>query len=136
MEIYPELHAALLYLSKDDQGQFRINKGDTEGFVNYPLSIKNIIFSTFIREEEGLVKLSFRSQNSFPCNEFAAEFFNGGGHLNASGGEHIGSLEEALRIFQTDSKHMKISFEKPTTNFNPFLRIDNVYFGVIDVFFT
>ncbi len=104
MEIYPELHAALLYLSKDDQGQFRINKGDTEGFVNYPLSIKNIIFSTFIREEEGLVKLSFRSQNSFPCNEFAAEFFNGGGHLNASGGEHIGSLEEALRIFSDGLK--------------------------------
>jgi len=99
MEIYPDLHAALIYLSKDDQAQFRFSKGDTEGFVNYPLSIKDIIFSTFIREDEGLIKLSFRSQLSFPCNEFAAEFFNGGGHLNASGGEHYGTFEEALRIY-------------------------------------
>lgn len=85
MEVYPELHSALLYLSREDQAQFEFNKGDTEGFANFPLSIKDIIFSTFIREEDGLVKLSFRSQQSFPSNEFAAEFFNGGGHLNAAG---------------------------------------------------
>lgn len=99
MQIYPDLHAALLYLSKEDQSQFRFGKGDTEGFVNYPLSIKNIIFSTFIREDEGMIKLSFRSQLTFPCNEFAADFFNGGGHLNASGGEYYGAFEEALQIY-------------------------------------
>lgn len=100
MEVYPELHSALLYLSREDQAQFRFNKGDTEGFVNYPLSIKGIIFTTFIREDEDLIKLSFRSQKSFPCNEFAADFFNGGGHLNASGGEFYGSFEEALHVFK------------------------------------
>lgn len=99
MEIYPDLHAALIRLSREDQAQFRFNKGDTEGFVNYPLSIRGIIFSTFIREDEGLIKLSFRSQKSFPCNEFAAAFFNGGGHLNASGGEFYGSFEEALHAY-------------------------------------
>jgi phosphoesterase RecJ-like protein len=99
MEIYPEIHSALLYLSKDDQAQFRFSKGDTEGFVNYPLGIKGIFFSTFIREDDGLIKLSFRSQGSFPCNEFAAGFFNGGGHLNASGGEFYGSFDEAIRVF-------------------------------------
>lgn len=104
MEIYPHLHSALLYLSKEDQAQFRFSKGDTEGFVNYPLSIKGVIFSTFIREDEGLIKLSFRSQLSFPCNEFAAEFFNGGGHLNASGGEHYGTFEEALLIYSEGLK--------------------------------
>lgn len=104
MEIYHDLHAALIYLSKEDQAQFRFSKGDTEGFVNYPLSIKDIIFSTFIREDEGLTKLSFRSQLSFPCNEFAAEFFNGGGHLNASGGEYYGTFEEALRIYSDGLK--------------------------------
>ena len=108
MEIYPDLHAALIYLSRDDQAQFRFSKGDTEGFVNYPLSIRNIIFSTFIREDEGLIKLSFRSQLSFPCNEFAAEFFNGGGHLNASGGEFYGTFEDALRIYAEGLK----SYEK------------------------
>lgn len=99
MEIFPDLHAALIWLSKEDQAKFQFNKGDTEGFVNYPLSIRGIIFSTFIREEEGLIKLSFRSQLSFPCNEFAFDFFNGGGHLNASGGEFYGSLEMALQTY-------------------------------------
>lgn len=99
MKIYPESHAALLYLSKEDQSQFRFNKGDTEGFVNIPLGIKGIIFSTFIREDDDMIKLSFRSQKTFPCNEFAADFFNGGGHLNASGGEFFGPFEEALILF-------------------------------------
>lgn len=99
MEVYPELHSALLYLSKEDLSPFRFSKGDTEGFVNYPLSIKGIIFTTFIREDDDLIKLSFRSQKSFPCNEFAADFFNGGGHLNASGGEFYGTFEEAIRVF-------------------------------------
>jgi phosphoesterase RecJ-like protein len=100
MEIFPEQHAALIYLSKADQAQFAISKGDTEGFVNYPLSIKGIIFSTFIREDDGLIKLSFRSQKSFPCNKFAANFFSGGGHLNASGGEFHGKMEDAIAIFK------------------------------------
>lgn len=104
MVIYPDLHAALIWLSKEDQQQFQFNKGDTEGFVNYPLSIKGIIFSTFIREDEELIKLSFRSQLSFPCNEFAAEFFNGGGHLNASGGEFYGTMDEAIKIYSEGLK--------------------------------
>ncbi len=104
MEVYPELHSALLYLSKEDQAQFRFSKGDTEGFVNYPLSIKGILFSTFIREDEDLVKLSFRSQKSFPCNEFAADFFNGGGHLNASGGEFYGTFEQAIGVYKDGLK--------------------------------
>jgi len=100
MKVYPDLHTALIWLSLEDQKQFSYNKGDTEGFVNYPLSIKNIIFSAFIREDEELVKLSFRSQNTFPTNEFAARFFDGGGHLNASGGEFYGTLEEAVSFFE------------------------------------
>src|SRR5690554_6784902 len=104
MITYPELHSALLHLSREDQSQFQFNKGDTEGFVNYPLSIKNIIFSTFIRADEDLIKLSFRSQKSFPCNEFAAEFFNGGGHLNASGGEFYGTFQEALNTYSRGLK--------------------------------
>ncbi len=104
MKIYPELHSALIYLSIDDQSQFNLKKGDTEGFVNYPLNIKDIIFSTFIREDKELIKLSFRSQKTFPSNEFAAEFFNGGGHLNASGGEFYGKLEDAIEHFENGLK--------------------------------
>ena len=117
MEVYPELHSALLYLSREDQAQFEFNKGDTEGFANFPLSIKDIIFSTFIREEDGLVKLSFRSRQSFPCNEFAAEFFNGGGHLNAAGGEFHGPFEEALEIYAKGLKQYEKKIKKA---FNPF----------------
>lgn len=100
MKVYPELHTALIWLSLEDQKQFTYSKGDTEGFVNYPLSIKDIIFSAFIREDEELVKLSFRSQGTFPTNEFAGKFFNGGGHLNASGGEFYGTLEDAISLFE------------------------------------
>ena len=100
MKIYPEHRASLIYLSKEDQKQFTLTKGDTEGFVNYPLSIKNIIFSVFIREDEDLIKISLRSQGNFPSNEFAADFFNGGGHLNASGGEFYGNIEDAISLFE------------------------------------
>lgn len=104
MKIYPKLHTALIYLSKEDQKQFDYNKGDTEGFVNYPLSIRGIVFSTFIREDDDLIKISFRSQNTFPCNEFAAKYFGGGGHLNASGGEYYGTLQDAIAHFE---KHVE-----------------------------
>lgn len=100
MRIFPAHRAALIYLSREDQAPFSFNKGDTEGFVNYPLNIKDIVFSVFIREDEKLIKISLRSQGNFPCNQFAAEYFNGGGHLNASGGEHYGSMEEAIALFE------------------------------------
>ena len=100
MKVYPEHRAALVYLSKEDQAQFTMTKGDTEGFVNLPLSIKNIIFSVFIREDDQMVKISLRSQGDFPCNEFASDYFNGGGHLNASGGEFYGEIEDAISIFE------------------------------------
>ena len=100
MKLYPERKASLIYLSLEDQKQFNLTKGDTEGFVNYPLSIKGVLFSVFIREDEELTKVSLRSQGDFPCNKFAADFFNGGGHLNASGGEFYGNIEDAILLFE------------------------------------
>lgn len=111
MKIYPEHKASLIYLSKDDQKQFTLTKGDTEGFVNYPLSIKNIIFSVFIREDEELIKISLRSQGNFPSNEFATDFFNGGGHLNASGGEFYGNIEDAISLFEEGLKKYILKLE-------------------------
>ncbi|NLZ94684.1 MAG: bifunctional oligoribonuclease/PAP phosphatase NrnA [Bacteroidales bacterium] len=100
MKIYPEHKASLIYLSLEDQKQFDLAKGDTEGFVNYPLSIKGILFSAFIREDDELTKISLRSQGNFPCNKFAADYFNGGGHLNASGGEFHGEIKDAISLFE------------------------------------
>lgn len=91
MKVYPDYHAALISLTKAEQSQFDYVRGDSEGFVNIPLSIKGVIFSCFLREdtEKPMIKISLRSVGTFPCNQLAAEFFGGGGHLNASGGEFM-----------------------------------------------
>ncbi|HJD91668.1 DHH family phosphoesterase [Bacteroides coprosuis] len=108
MKVYPE-NTALLTLTDEEQDKFNFVKGDSEGFVNIPLSIKNVIFSCLLKEdgELNLIKVSLRSVGTFPCNELAAEFFNGGGHLNASGGEFYGTMEEAIERFEEAVKKYK-----------------------------
>jgi len=100
MKIYEEYGVALIWLSQGEQRKFNSKKGDTEGFANIPLNIKGIIFSAFFREDDGMIKISFRSQGEFPSNTFASQCYNGGGHLNAAGGEFYGSLEDAVKIFE------------------------------------
>ncbi|MEG1562695.1 MAG: DHH family phosphoesterase [Bacteroides sp.] len=102
MRVYADHNAALISLTCKEQGQFDYIKGDSEGFVNIPLTIKNVCFSCFLREdrERPLIKISLRSVGTFPCNKLAAEFFHGGGHLNASGGEYYGTMEEAVKVFE------------------------------------
>ena len=102
MTVYPDCNSALITLTKAEQSKFNYIKGDSEGFVNIPLSIKNVCFSCFLREdtEKPMIKISLRSVGTFPCNQLAAEFFNGGGHLNASGGEFFGTMEEAKAVFE------------------------------------
>ncbi|MDR1556459.1 MAG: bifunctional oligoribonuclease/PAP phosphatase NrnA [Tannerellaceae bacterium] len=100
MKLYPKKRTALLTLSQEELKRFHYMTGDTEGFVNLPLSINSIEFAVFIREDPDCVKLSFRSVGDFPCNEFAIRYFNGGGHKNASGGEFYGSLPEAVAAFE------------------------------------
>ena len=102
MQVFPQFNSALIWLTKEEQSKFQYVKVDTEGFVNIPLSIKNIIFSVFLREdtEKNMIKVSLRSVGTFPCNKVAAEFFNGGGHLNASGGEFYGTMDEAIDLFK------------------------------------
>jgi phosphoesterase RecJ-like protein len=102
MTVYSDCNSALITLTKAEQGKFHYIKGDSEGFVNIPLSIKNVRFSCFLREdtEKPMIKISLRSVGTFPCNQLAAEFFNGGGHLNASGGEFFGTMEEAKAVFE------------------------------------
>ena len=102
MQVFPEFNSALIWLDASEQKRFQYKKGDTEGFVNIPLSIKDVRFSVFLREdtEKKMIKVSLRSVGTFPCNKVAAEFFNGGGHLNASGGEFYGTMEEAIDLFK------------------------------------
>ena len=93
-------HAAYYTLSREDQKRFHFIKGDAEGLVNMPLQIKGLKLSISLREdtEKQMIWVSLRSVDNFPCNEVAAQFFNGGGHLNASGGKLACTLPEAVEI--------------------------------------
>ncbi len=112
MKLFKEHKTALITLSVEEQKRFYTKKGDTEGFVNIPLSVEGIVFSVFIREDKELVKLSLRSKGDFPCNEFAATHFNGGGHKNAAGGEFYGRLEDAIALFESVLPQYRTLLEK------------------------
>lgn len=99
MRIFPEHHVALIALSSKELKQFNFRSGDAEGIVNMPLQISDVYYSVFMREDTDKIKLSFRSQGDRPVNTFAADIFNGGGHKNAAGGEHYGTLREAVNLF-------------------------------------
>jgi phosphoesterase RecJ-like protein len=99
MTVLGDYHTAYICLTRKDLAEFKHVKGDTEGFVNLPLSIKGINFSVLFIEKESFVKLSFRSKGNFPVNEFAARYFSGGGHLNASGGEYYDTIENTISYF-------------------------------------
>ena len=91
----------ICFLSQDDLNKFNFKKGDTEGIVNYGLSIKKIKFSVIFIENkvENIIKISFRSKGDFDVNKFAREHFNGGGHLNAAGGASKVSLNDTIKKF-------------------------------------
>lgn len=99
MKLLPEYGAAYIWITKDELARFNHIKGDTEGFVNYPLSIKDIRFSVLFTELPDEIKLSLRSTGNIPVNEFAAKYFNGGGHLNAAGGRSTESMQETIDRF-------------------------------------
>jgi phosphoesterase RecJ-like protein len=99
MKIFDEYKTSLITLSEQEYLRFNPKRGDTEGFVNIPLSMEKIVFSAFIREDRNIVRISLRSKGTFPTNRFATEVYGGGGHLNASGGEFSGTLEAAAEKF-------------------------------------
>jgi phosphoesterase RecJ-like protein len=98
LNVIDDLHASFFSLTRQEMVKFHFIKGDAEGLVNIPLQIKRMKLSVSLREDnqqEGLIWVSLRSVDDFPCNKMAEEFFNGGGHLNASGGRLFGTIEEA-----------------------------------------
>jgi len=107
MRIYPEYHLSLITLSADELDQYHYQPGDTEGLVNMPLQIADVYYSVYMREErpkpgtpKPRIRISFRSQGDRPVNIWASEVFHGGGHMNASGGEMFGSLNQAVQLFE------------------------------------
>lgn len=104
MEVMDDLGVAFIQISKKDHNRFNIKKGDTEGIVNYGLSMAHIQCSAFFREDKGIVKISFRSKDDFDVNQFARKYFNGGGHINAAGGMSRESMSSAIEKFKQNIK--------------------------------
>lgn len=96
MELLTDHRCSLITLDADELQRFSYEKGDTEGLVNKPLAMPEIIWSVYLREDPGQIKVSMRSKGSFPVNEVCKQVFGGGGHLNAAGAEFKGSLTDCI----------------------------------------
>ncbi|WP_272148784.1 DHH family phosphoesterase [Tenacibaculum aiptasiae] len=101
MKVLPEYKTAFITLSEEEKKRFSYEKGDTEGVVNYALSLKGIVFAAIFIEdkEQGIIKMSLRSKGKFSVNQFARNYFNGGGHDNAAGGKSLESMEDTISKF-------------------------------------
>lgn len=110
MKVITEHKTTYITLTQDELNSFNYVKGDTEGIVNYGLSIKGIVFSAIFIEnkEENIIKISFRSQGDFDVNQFARNHFNGGGHRNAAGGKSELTMEETVQKFEMLVSKLKI----------------------------
>ncbi len=98
MQLFPDKGAALIVLSREDLERFNYKRGDSEGLVNKPLAIPGIYWSVFLREDPENIRVSCRSQGDFSVSDLCNRYFNGGGHMNAAGGELLCSIEEAEAI--------------------------------------
>ncbi|HKL37549.1 MAG TPA: bifunctional oligoribonuclease/PAP phosphatase NrnA [Bacteroidales bacterium] len=101
LKVLPEYGAAYISITREELRQFNYKRGDSEGFVNYPLSISGVMFSVIFIEQKDHVKISFRSKGDFQANRFADNHFNGGGHKNAAGGYSELSMDETLKKFES-----------------------------------
>jgi phosphoesterase RecJ-like protein len=100
MEILPEYQTGIITLTKEDYAAFDIQRGDTEGIVNYVLKLHGIKFAAFITEQPTIVKISLRSRGDFSVQEIAQKHFKGGGHRNAAGGASFIGLKATMRKFR------------------------------------
>lgn len=104
MEVFYEYNTALIAIPQTDLIKFNVKTGDTEGLVNYALSIKGIKLAAIIIDRGEERKSSFRSKGDFDVNTFARKYFNGGGHFNASGGFNKETLDEVINLFKSAMK--------------------------------
>lgn len=102
LEVVEEGKAAIIALSTADLERLNYVPGDTEGLVNWGLTIRGVRVSAFLAEHQGIVKCSLRSKGALPVNEFMASHFSGGGHANAAGGRFDGELEDALKKLRAE----------------------------------
>lgn len=101
MVVLERFHTAYITLTQKELNKCNFQRGDTEGFVNYALSLKNVMFAVIFIEDkkQKIIKMSLRSVGEFSVNEFARKYFSGGGHINAAGGRSELSLKETVKKF-------------------------------------
>jgi len=101
LEVLEGLPVAFIALTKEELEKYNYKPGNTEDFVNYPLTVSGITISALFSErKKDYIKISLRSKGNVPINEFAKRYFNGGGHINASGGEMYDTLENVVNLFK------------------------------------
>lgn len=100
MVVLPKYHTAYISLTQEELKRFNHRKGDTEGFVNIPFSVKGIRFTALFVEKPDRIKVSFRSRGDFPVNRIATDHYQGGGHINAAGGDSFLNMKETLHQFE------------------------------------
>jgi phosphoesterase RecJ-like protein len=104
LEVFYEYNTALISIPWKDLVRYQIRTGDTEGLVNYPLTIQGIKFSALIIDRDEEIKCSFRSKGDFDVNRYARKYFEGGGHFNAAGGRSSETLEQTVQRFRASLK--------------------------------
>lgn len=99
LKIVNDGKVAYIFMSEKEQREFDVQLGENETLVNFPFKIKGVKVSVFFSEEKGLIKISFRSKENIDMSHFARTYFEGGGHINASGGKSLLSIEETEKKF-------------------------------------
>lgn len=113
LEVFPSHCAALITLSREELERFHYERGDSEGLVNRPLEVREIVYSIFMREDPDCIKVSARSVDGFPVSEICKDLYGGGGHLQAAGGEFHGTLEECREILLSHMGNYNRFLPKP-----------------------
>ena len=116
LTVLKDFHTAYIYLTKDDLNRFNHQDGDTEGVVNYALSIEGIVLAVLFAEKEDKIRISMRSKGEFSVNDLARNLFLGGGHKNASGGDSFISMNDTLIYFESVLKNYQNELIKVNQN--------------------
>ena len=113
MEILEEYHTGIIWLNRNDYDQFNIQRGDTEGIVNFLLKLKNVKLAAFITEQPSIVKISLRSKGDLSVKEIAQKHFKGGGHKNAAGGSSFHKIKRVIQTFKDILPEYKDQLQNP-----------------------
>jgi phosphoesterase RecJ-like protein len=110
--LLPEYKTAYIALTKKELNDYNYQVGDTEGVVNYALSIEGVMVAVLLTERKDRIRLSFRSKGNFSVNQIAREHFKGGGHMNAAGGDSFKSMDDTISALKKVLGQYKMEIDR------------------------